>query len=598
MQPQNQSASAQIEFRVSEKEILETPRLAPIALQQMIGQLGLQQTAIDLEMEKHHGISIHEIIFVLLLYSSYGVSSIKQLAEQGEKDTSLANVIEDIKKIDNKVILYFQNNNEISTYEQLLDNIVSSGQNGGRLKSTKKGIVIVDDSPLIKTGKKMDKIEVIFDHVEKRYVLGYVLVATSYADKNKSYCVNFEFRFSSDDDRKRAEQEKLKKKEEIDLRKKGSLIKWIQIQINNGIEIPLAEVSGINLESETLKELDNKDINWLGHPSSKTVLLDLNKNRWNFESLKEKTVKNKPVTIEIEGWEIYTKRVYFEGYGELNFCIIKDSQDNELGCFLLKKDAMDARVSILQEFFMRQQPADNNKLNIALGLIERSKEAGIQAETAVGDSWFFVRWFMEKVLKIPGIKRFISKIKSNTEVVYKGQIIKVNELWEKVTLELISGRSIKAGAVIVKVKGFKNPIKIVLVQELDKCGQPKAKYTLVCTDINYSKEKIIEAYKLRWSIECFFRAGKQSFGLDKFHVRKLKEIHSHVTFSFISYLFLACLKISNPKLRNLTFGQILDRYLNSFVELKRTTDGLLVYLDPEFVKEFGIPYDTSCTLLS
>ena len=126
----------------------------------------------------------------MLLYSSYDVTSIAGLASKAKKDQSLASVLEDVKKINNKVILYFQQNNDISTYEQLVDRIVSSGQTNGRIKSTKKGILIVDDSPLIKTGKKMEEIEIIFDHVEKRYVLGYVLVSTSYADKTKSYECN------------------------------------------------------------------------------------------------------------------------------------------------------------------------------------------------------------------------------------------------------------------------------------------------------------------------------------------------------------------------------------------------------------------------
>jgi hypothetical protein len=184
-------------------------------------------------------------------------------------------------------------------------------------------------------------------------------------------------------------------------------------------------------------------------------------------------------------------------------------------------------------------------------------------------------------------------MKSNTEVVYKGQVIKVKELWDRVNLEPVSGRSIKAGAILVTVKGFKNPLKIVFVQELDKYGRAKARYILVCTDIHFSKEKIIEAYKLRWTIECFFRTAKQRFGLDKFHVRKFSEIHSHVTFVFISYLLMACLKIGNPKLADLSFGQIIDRYLKSVVTLKRTAEGVLVELDPGFFKEFGFPYDTS-----
>ena len=65
----------------------------------------------------------------------------------------------------------------------IVDRIVSSEQTNGRLKSTKKGIlIVVDDSPLIKTGKKMEEVEIIFDHVEKRHVLGYVLVSTSYTE--------------------------------------------------------------------------------------------------------------------------------------------------------------------------------------------------------------------------------------------------------------------------------------------------------------------------------------------------------------------------------------------------------------------------------
>ena len=343
------------------------------------------------------------------------------------------------------------------------------------------------------------------------------------------------------------------------------------------------------MEPQTLKEIDNKGINWLGFPSSKTALFDLEENRWEFESLKEKVLQTRPVILEIEGWKIYTKPVIFKGYGELRFCIVKDFQDNQLGYFLLKSNAMDAMVSIVQDFFTRQQPADNNKLKIAVHLFQRAKTAGIKAETACGDSWFFVAWFVEGVLEIEGIERFISKMKSNTEVKYKDELIKVNELWEKVPLEFISGRSIKAGSVIVEVKGISDPVKIVLVQELNKGGQPKARYILGCTDVTYSKDKIIEVYKLRWSIECFFRTAKQRFGLDKFHVRKLNEIHSHVTFSFISYLLIACLKFSNPKLKDLTFGQILDRYFNSLIELERTAERILVYLDPKFVKEFGIP---------
>ena len=68
MKAPNNSKPAKIEFRVSEEEISETPRLNAIVLQQMIRQPGLEQIAIELEMEKHHGISIHDIIFTIVIF--------------------------------------------------------------------------------------------------------------------------------------------------------------------------------------------------------------------------------------------------------------------------------------------------------------------------------------------------------------------------------------------------------------------------------------------------------------------------------------------------------------------------------------------------
>ncbi len=591
METQINSATPKIEFRMSEEKIEEQPRFSSIVVQKMIEVLGVEQIADNLNMEKHHGVSINDIMFVLLLYASYGVTSITQLIDKSKADKALSSIIEDVKKINNKVLHYFQKKNELSTYEELLDGIIAAGQKIGRFKSKKDGVLIFDDSLLTKTGKKMDNIEVLFDHVEKRYVLGYVLVALSYADDKKSYCVNFKFRFSSDEDKKKAAQQKLKKSKAIDLRKKGSLIKWVNAKLDNGFEISQTDVSGVNLNAETLHQLDEKGIQWLGLPSSKTILLDSKQNRLDFELLKKKVLKTTPVILEITGQKIYKKPTFLLDYGKVIFCAVKDSQDNEQGYFLLKKE-VDSSMSLLQDFFERQKPADNNKLNIVLELLQRGKNADIQATTAVGDSWYFVAWFIEKVLMIPGIKRVVSKVKSNIEIVYKGKKIKAKDLWEEeIPLEHISGRTMKAGCVVVTINGFKNPLKLVLVQEFDKCGRPKARYILVCTDTNYSKEKIIRAYKLRWSIECFFRTAKQRFGLDQFHVRKLNKIHSHVTFSFISYLLIACIKHLNPKLKDLTYGQIIDEYCNSLVKLERKFKTIVLYVYSAFIEKFGEPGD-------
>jgi len=58
-----QQSPPKITFRVSGNEIPESPKLSAIALQEMSRQLGLEEIASELEMEKRHGVSVHDIIF-------------------------------------------------------------------------------------------------------------------------------------------------------------------------------------------------------------------------------------------------------------------------------------------------------------------------------------------------------------------------------------------------------------------------------------------------------------------------------------------------------------------------------------------------------
>ena len=558
----------------------------------MINQLELVDIANELAMDKHHGIIIDDIILILLLFSSYGVRSISQLDEKARNDTALAAIITDIKEVNNKVLLYFQGCNEQIQLEQFLDRIVLGTQKDRLFKSRKDGVIPIDDSNLEKTGKKMENIEIIYNHGTNQYALGFVIVVVSYADSEKAYPVNFEFRLRSKEEKAEAKLQAEKKKEKIDFRKKDGLLKMINLNEKNGNPPTRVEVNGVNLNKETVTALDKKKISWMGIPNSKTKLLDPKNNYWNFSTLKEKTRKKRPIEVQLEGWQIYIKKVIFPEYGSVDFTIVTDMDGNEIGIFLFKHISISSKTEHIQKYLMRQQVADSNKLKIALGGVKRAKESGIKAETCVGDAWFLVAWFVNALQKINEIKRFVSRVKSNCEICYKGEWLKANLLWEKISFRRPIGKFQNVGSAIVLIKGFNNPVKLVFLQELDKYFKVKAQYILFCTDSNWSCKKIIQAYKLRWSIECFFRTAKQSYGLQDFHHRKFIKIFCHVTFVFISYLLSTKLKVCNPKLTKLTMGQIINRFLNCLIILERQKGELVVYFDPVFEKEFGIPFST------
>ena len=134
-------------------------------------------------------------------------------------------------------------------------------------------------------------------------------------------------------------------------------------------------------------------------------------------------------------------------------------------------------------------------------------------------------------------------------------------------------------------------VRLVLVQELDKKRPQRvtAKYVVVCTDPDFPPLKVVESYKMRWSIEVFYRTAKQRFGLTQFHSRNFAAICCHVTFVFLAYLMTTFLRLTTPTLMNCSLGEVIDDYLRSLVRIERRGNQLIVVLGPRFVKDFGLP---------
>ncbi len=182
-------------------------------------------------------------------------------------------------------------------------------------------------------------------------------------------------------------------------------------------------------------------------------------------------------------------------------------------------------------------------------------------------------------------------MKTNYPIIYNGHIIDAGELFNLLKFRPVGDRSRKVAAAKVQLKQSGTTVKLVLIQEFDKSRRLKAQFILVCTDSQFPTHKIIEAYKLRWNIEVFYRTAKQRFALTKFHTRQFEKIHCHVTIVVLAYLLVAQLKLCHSTLKELTFGEIIDQFLNSpvIIEIKRPV--IHVYLDPAFVLAFGMPFD-------
>jgi len=582
-----------VRFVKSAEEIASSPTGAPLIVSNWIRVLGIEKIVHDLSMEKHHGLEIEHLLLLILLYSSYGVNSIKELKERALKDKAIEDVIGFIDRINEKAIYYFQRKYSEATLQEFIEKAVEKAQQEKKFRSKRDGIIALDDSTLTKTGKKMEEIAIVYDHCSGQYVLGYVLVSTFYYDGEKGYPINFQFRLLSEEEKAEAERKKVKNSSKIDLRKNGSLLKLVEALQVRGHCPEWFFVSGTNLDVNTLQQLDKKQLGWLGNPSRRTKLIDRNGKRLKYDTLKEQTLRKKPQILEGEGLFIRTKTVFLKEYEELDFIVVSDALGNEMGTYLhLKAHLRDRNMKIL-EHLCTQEPKDSNKMKIGLELVKRAKEqCKIKAENVAFDSWYFVTWFVSELLMITGITRVISKLKTDQMVIYKEKLCRIDSLWGSVKFGRRNFKNtqtqIRIGSLIVEIQNL-GKVKAVFVQELDTCFRIKAEYILVTTDVDLSNIKTFNIYKSRWSIETFYRTAKQRFGLESFHCQKFASIFCHVTFVFLSYLMLANIKNSNMKLSSMTFGEIIDQYLCCIVSVKKMKNLLIAYLSPGFVDSFGLP---------
>ena len=584
-----------ITFVASEDEAKATPRGSALIVASMVERLGITTLAGELDMGKHHGLGIEHMLLIFLLFSAYGATSVTDLRKKAEEDTALAEIMAGVGEIEEHVLRYYRGRHDVMTLESLLGQFIGSVQHTSRFESRKDGVLALDDSTIEKFGKNMEHIAVVYEHCEKRYCLGYVVVSTCYCDADKLYPVNFQFRIQTEEERRRAEDAKLKKKAGVDFRTKGALVDWLQVLEDEGRLPSIYSLVGKLVTVENFQELDARSLPWVAAAHERLPLRNINGERaWGWADLKRKTLANKPDISATAGLRFYTKEVSLHQYGpEVDFVVVTDLAGQEVDHLILQRVSHKERVVRILQFFEREGEPEASKLHIGVDLIRRAKEeSSIKAETVAADAWFFVVWFVKELLGVSGIKRVVSKLKIDQLVLFRNEWLRADELWKIAGLKFRHERKkhFKWAKLKVGVDGL-GLVQVVLVQELDEKRPWRiiAEYIVVCTDAEWPPLKVVAAYKLRWGIEVFYRAAKQRFGMTQFHDENFVAIHFHMTFVFLGYLMTAVLRQITPGLHDRTLGEIIDLYLRAHVRIKKKGNQIIVFVGPRFAELFGIP---------
>jgi IS4 transposase len=184
--------------------------------------------------------------------------------------------------------------------------------------------------------------------------------------------------------------------------------------------------------------------------------------------------------------------------------------------------------------YKRRLEIMDGKSKIAIDMVKRAVNSGIQADYLLVDSWYSKPMFLQEMNDL-GL-RVISRIANNNKIWnFAGKEKTLNAIYEK-SKQLKDAKAGKYGKKIqftyfsctVEHKNA-GKLKIVFIKTADNL------IPIVSTDLTLNDEEIIEIYKRRWDIEQGYKELREYFGFGNEENRIYEALIARMTLSFFAY---------------------------------------------------------------
>ncbi len=459
--------------------------------------------------------------------------------------------------------------------------------------------MIGDDTVMMKTGKNMPDITVVYKSSEGYFGLGYALPSTHYADGDKDYPLFAQVHYRTPEQKQEAEDKRLQRRKKLDVRRPEDVKKWLTELIDQGRPPEVVVLRGPLLSLKMVGYCEELNLKWVGISASNRKYRLGQKKEETTRSLLKRTPKTWQV-LDDEGFRMVCLGPAQSGtMGTVNLLMVEQMEDgSRMLCITSTGNDEDKGLELVRTMISIERSAPgNSKLRDMLRLLKKSS-GFILAETAVFDRWFYVPWFIRSVLVEIGFKRVIVKCKSDRPYSVNGHA-KTWKEWEsevrKYDRYTVRGRPVNLARLKVTDPDL-GTVQLVFVQEINtrlRKGESVEEigpcYALMCTDPRWKPDKVFRAHKLRWKIEEFYREARQNHGFDKFHGRDKEAIHGHIVFALMSYICVSLCRLWNPLLKDKTLGEIKRRLFRGVVKLKHQNGNIIVCFDPGWVDTYGLP---------
>jgi hypothetical protein len=490
------------------QRFIDSDNKTGLCLEDTIGFFDIQRIFGQFESVKQSGIRVTLImttLLVMLFYRRRNIHSYfsRQFGKQGNREVS-KNPYYDLlgnEYINWRVILYLF----AKRYLSLSGRIAAH--------SGKTRALIFDDSPLEKSGKKIEAVSKMHDHVTGRFLFGYKLLVCGYWDGESFIPIDFSLH-----------RERGKELDKARDKRNRARRKAMQA------EAAYREHKVQHLEKRAvLNSLRDE----MGSCSNKGIAIEYEKQEKRVSRSKKKQSRlrrrMKLAQAILEEKEEVVRKMEKKAplYG------LTPSQRRKQ----YKKNRDKASHG-----HQRRTEADMSKTQSVINMLARAVKRGFEFDYVLFDSWFFSKEILARIESFitKGIK-LIAMVKMG-KTLYRdclsGKEMDATTLRKRYQDKAKRNRKYNARYVKVPVWYDSRRVNLFFV----KLGSGSKWRAFITNDLEIGFNKLMETYHIRWSCEVFFKDGKQHLQLGKCQCNNFDSQIGTTTLTMMQYMMLLLYK--------------------------------------------------------
>jgi len=346
--------------------------------------------------------------------------------------------------------------------------------------------LIFDDSPLEKTGVKIEGVSKIHDHVTGRFILGYKILVCGYWDGDNFIPIDFSLHRERGGELDKARNKcnrakrKAKQAEALYLEHKAQHLEG------------RARLNELKEEMESI--------------STRAAKVE-------YEKQKKRVARSKKQQSVLRG-----KMKQAQAIVEEKEAIVRQKEKQAplygLSPAQLRKQYTKKRDKE-SSGYQRKSELDMSKSQSVIKMISRAVRRGFEFEYVLFDSWFFSKEILAHIESFRNrCIKLIAMVKMG-KILYRdcmtGQELDASTLRKKYKDKAKRSRKYNARYIKVAVWYDNRRVNLFFVQ----LGSGSRWRAFITNDLDLGFNKLLEIYHIRWSIEVFYKDAKQYLQLGK-----------------------------------------------------------------------------------